>query len=200
MPENLWTLINFVDIERGEANWPELLKHIPELEALDGMEQPPDYHKYDGRLHTIHTVANLVRDHKGVDEAERDLVVMAALLHDIGKPKTRAWNEEKGRFTFYKHSDVGGDMAEVILTRLETHERDKAKIVELVRAHEFQYSDEWSDKAIKRLIKKVNIHHLAALRRADLAAQGADAEHERTELAKLDKLVSRATALGELPA
>ena len=186
MSLRIWDAIFFKDITEGECLWPEFVAHIPELKALEGMEQPPDYHKYDGKMHTLYAVLYAPDD---------SIVKMAALFHDIGKPLVKEWSKEKGRIIFHKHADASAEITERTLKRFCVQEPSLTQVVELVRAHEFQYSPEWSDKAVRRLMRKLDIRQLAALRRADLQAQGADAKHENDEKMKVYALLSRASTL-----
>ena len=119
----------------------------------------------------------------------------AALLHDIGKPRTRAVHETTGDYTFYHHETVGADMAMAILERLRFSNDERDRIVSLVRHHIVCYSDEWTDAAVRRFIRRVSrerIEDLYALSRADVRSKGTDA---LAELSALEKLEARVTAI-----
>ncbi len=87
----------------------------PEIEAMHGQEQPPQFHP-EGDVFT-HTVMML-------DEMETDpplILALAVLLHDVGKPPTaRVTIEEDGseRVRFNTHASVGAEMARDVLKRL----------------------------------------------------------------------------------
>lgn len=84
---------------------------IPELVELMRVEQPPQYHKFDVWQHTLETLKNLP------STADINLKI-AALLHDIAKPQTKGYSEEKSRITFHNHDKVGAQIASSICHRL----------------------------------------------------------------------------------
>lgn len=150
---------------------------IPEL--LEGINVvQPQFHEDDVFTHSL----------KSVDEAE-DRVKLAALLHDIGKPRTRT-EDDKG-VHFYGHDKVGSEMAEEIMRRMKFSNAEIDRVVKLIRWHMFYYPSAdwrtisqgdplsegdhgWSDGAIRRLINNVggeeNVDDLMRLRIADAAA------------------------------
>ena len=94
---------------------------------------------------------------------------LAALLHDIGKPKTFTLDDDEVGH-FYGHQDISGDMSEIILKRLRTSNEmiDTVKI--LVKEHMTQHND-YSKKGLKRLINRVGrekIYWLLDLQKADM--------------------------------
>jgi len=99
---------------------------------------------------------------------------MAALLHDIGKPKTK--RGEGNDSTFYNHEIIGAQMAEKILNRLRFPKKDVEKIVNLVRYHLFYYNvDEVGEASVRRLVRNVgaeNMEDLLELRMADRIGSG----------------------------
>src|SRR5438067_9448941 len=85
-----------------------LARIVPELLEGVGFEQN-QYHAYDVFRHTL----------RAVDFAPRDLTVrLAALLHDVAKPRSAQPPAPKGEHTFYKHEFVGEELAKEILLRL----------------------------------------------------------------------------------
>ena len=165
-----------------------LLKLIlPELEEGYGVEQPPQYHKYDVYWHSLYSC----------DAAPKNAVILrlAALLHDIGKPKC------KEGYTFYNHDQVGAEMAENALKRLRFSGDDIKQVANLIRNHMFEYSSEWSDAAVRRFIRRIggveNISGLFQLRRADARAMEREIESEYLiELQKrIDKFIAEENAL-----
>jgi len=101
-------------------------------------------------------------------------VKLAALLHDIGKPKSK--RIIKGEVTFYNHEYIGAKMTDKILKRLKFKNEDREKIVNLVKNHMFYYNvGEVTASSVRRLIKKVgkeNIKDLIDLRIADRLGSG----------------------------
>jgi len=137
-----------------------LLKMIlPELEKCVGVEQPKAFHVYDVYYHSIYAC----------DAAPKELplVRIAALLHDISKPACK-----KGD-TFYDHDNAGAAAAKKILKRLKFSNDDIKEVVNLIKNHMFNYTQEWSDSAVRRFIKRVgpdNLEDLFILRISDMKA------------------------------
>ena len=111
-----------------------LLTHIvPELLRGDGVEQS-QAHRYDVLEHSIRTLA-----HSGVKQFRLE-VRLAALLHDIGKPKTREWSDERADWSFHAHEVVGARMVTKILRRLKFSKEIIDTVTLFVRWHMF-FSD-----------------------------------------------------------
>jgi len=101
-------------------------------------------------------------------------VRLAALLHDIGKPKTK--KIIKGVATFYNHEYLGAKMTDRIMTRLRFSNEDRLRVVNLVKNHMFYYNvGEVTAASVRRLIVKVgkeNLQDLIDLRVADRLGSG----------------------------
>jgi len=101
-------------------------------------------------------------------------VRLAALFHDIGKPRTK--RGEGPDATFYGHEVVGAKMTAQILNRLKFPKKDIEKIVKLVRYHLFYYNPgEVGESSVRRLIRKVgleNMEELIQVRMADRIGSG----------------------------
>ncbi len=101
-------------------------------------------------------------------------VRLAALLHDIAKPRTR--KTIKGVATFYNHEYLGAKMVNKIMTRLKFSNKDKERVVNLVKNHMFYYNvGEVSAASVRRLLFKVgpdNLQDLIHLRVADRLGSG----------------------------
>jgi len=122
---------------------------------------------------------------------------MAALFHDIGKPRVRAMDPE-GRPTFYEHERVSAAMAEQILLRLKLPHAVVKDVSHLIAHHMFNYQEEWSDAAVRRLIARVGdekIKDIIALRRADQV--GMCRENARTFPEGLANFAARVSAVLE---
>jgi hypothetical protein len=138
---------------------------MPEL--LESVRFPQNrWHAYDVWEHTL----------RCVDFAPPDLVVrLAALLHDVAKPRTAAAGAP-GENTFHGHERLGGELTAQMLARLRFPKREVAdRVAHLVREHNWHYLPEWSDSAVRRTIARVGPAELPALwdlRRADLRARG----------------------------
>ena len=133
---------------------------LPELTEGHGIEQG-SFHCYDVFHHSLYAC----------DAAPKDSPVLrlAALLHDVGKPRTRGRSPE-GRPTFYGHEKLSAEMAAEILERLKLPHVVIKDVTHLVRQHMFNYQEEWTDAAVRRLVARVgedSIQPLIELRRAD---------------------------------
>jgi tRNA nucleotidyltransferase (CCA-adding enzyme) len=161
----------------------------PELLEGVGMEQNK-WHAFDVWRHGMECM----------DACQADPVLrIAAMLHDVGKPRTRAWSDKTSDYTFYDHDRVGAEIAAPIAERLRFSNEDRERIVALVRFHLFHYSDEWSDAAVRRWIRRVGADRLAdlyLLNQADVRAKGRDFEPDLAALAALEAHVARVLAEG----
>ena len=160
-----------------EVTYPELLEQV-------GCEQN-QWHAYDVWNHTMH-----VLDESDGDPIER----VAALLHDVAKPRTRAKSEKTNDWTFYHHEKVGADMAERWLREYRFSNSERELVTGLIRHHLICYSDEWTDAAVRRFIKRVgadNVEPLLRLGEADALGKGRNVEEE---LALLKELRGRVDA------
>ena len=166
---------------------------IPELLESIGFAQNR-YHAYDVWRHTL----------RCVDFSPAELVVrLAALLHDVAKPRCAAPREgAPGEHTFYDHEKVGADLTAEILTRLRFSHREIERVALLVREHNWHYLPEWNDGTVRRTLARIGASELPALwalRRADLEARGRLVEEglanqEQAE-ARFAREVERASAL-----
>jgi len=116
---------------------------LPELAQMR-LEQDPIHHHKDVLAHTIAVVAKT--------KPER-LVRLAALLHDVGKPKTRAFTD--GGVTFHHHEVVGARMARDRMQALKYSADDVEAVRKLVYLHlRFHgYGDGWTDAAVRRFVR-----------------------------------------------
>ncbi len=131
---------------------------IPQLLEGVGVKQR-GMHKFDVFEHAI----------IAADFAEKDIIIrLAALLHDIGKP--RCLDIKDGEPTFYNHDIVSAKMAEEIMLCLKFPKYVIRQVTHLIKYHMFNYTEDWTDSAIRRFISKVgieNIQNLLKLRYAD---------------------------------
>jgi len=137
----------------------EIFKYvIPEFLEGVGVKQK-GMHKFDVFEHSIISS----------DFAEKDIIIrLAALFHDIAKP--RCIGTKDGEPTFYNHDIVSSKMTEEILLRLKFPKNVIKQVSHLIKFHMFNYTEDWSDSAIRRFISKVgieNVHNLLKLRYAD---------------------------------
>ncbi len=153
---------------------------FPELAAQRGIPQNkiPGMDLLDHSLATLDAAARLAPG--------RQRLLLAALLHDVGKPETYA----DGHFP--DHDVVGARIADAFLARLAVPRRECEAVASLVRWHMFGYEQGWSDAAIRRFLRRVGPHRveeLLLLRAADNVGSGKspDAGH-------LDELRARVQA------
>jgi tRNA nucleotidyltransferase (CCA-adding enzyme) len=161
----------------------------PELLLGVGMEQNK-WHSFDVWRHAMECMDACAGD---------PILRIAALLHDVGKPKTRAWSDKTNDWTFYEHERVGAEIADPIAARLRFSNDERARIVALVRHHLFHYSSDWADAAVRRWMKRVGPERIAdlyALNEADVRAKGRDASPDLAALAALKAHVARVVAEG----
>jgi tRNA nucleotidyltransferase/poly(A) polymerase len=102
-----------------------LAEVLPEIKALQGVQQPPQFHP-EGDV-WIHTLMML----DGLRQPSATLA-MGVLLHDVGKPPTFSVRD---RIRFDGHPEVGAKMAEAICGRLRLSLKQTERVVELVRHH-----------------------------------------------------------------
>ena len=107
-----------------------LMAHVlPEIEALKGCEQPPQFHpEGDVFVHTRRMLELL-------PEATSVPLVFSVLFHDIGKPATFSLDPNEGRIRFNGHDKVGAEMTERVMERLRFSREEIDAAVEAVANH-----------------------------------------------------------------
>jgi tRNA nucleotidyltransferase (CCA-adding enzyme) len=133
---------------------------LPELAAQRGIPQ----NKIEGEDLLGHTLRSV-----DAAPADRPVVRLAVLLHDVGKPATM----DDGPFR--SHDVVGAEMAEQLLERLRTPKAATERVVRLVRHHMFTYEPGWGDAGVRRFIQRVGIDavdDVFELREADNVGSG----------------------------
>lgn len=128
----------------------DLLKYIiPELEKMISIDQG-GAHKYDVWEHSLRALQHAADKNWSLE------VRLAALLHDIGKPKARRAGEVGEKWTFYGHEVVGARMTEKILQDLRYPKKVIEKVTKLVRWHMFfADTEQISLSAVRRIVAKV---------------------------------------------
>ena len=158
---------------------------LPELPALQ-LEQDPLHQHKDVLRHTMAVV----------DKASPDLTLrLAALLHDIGKPRTRAISDEGVTFRF--HEVVGAKMARARLVALKYPQAiidDVSDLVELhLRFHTYKLG--WTDRAVRRYVRDAGplLERLNELTRCDATTR--NARKVATFARRMDELERRIVEL-----
>jgi len=144
-----------------------LKEFLPEI--LEGYKVAQNkHHIYDCYEHSVNALEYAAKRNFSTS------VRLAALLHDVGKPRVKRGKKEEA--TFYNHEVVGAKMTRGILRRLKFKKNDIEKVTLLVRYHLFYYNvGEVSESSVRRLLRKVgkdNIEELLQVRMADRIGSG----------------------------
>ena len=158
---------------------------LPELPGLS-LEQDPIHRHKDVLAHTLAVVDKTSPDR---------LLRLAALFHDVGKPKTRAFVD--GGVTFHHHEVVGARMTRQRMTALKYPKDDIEMVTELVNLHlRFHtYSLGWTDRAVRRYVRDAGplLDRLNELTRCDCTTRN---EAKAKALGRrMDELESRIAEL-----
>ncbi|MFD0885937.1 CCA tRNA nucleotidyltransferase [Streptosporangium algeriense] len=168
---------------------------LPELPKLR-LEIDEHHRHKDVYEHTLIVLEQAI----GLEENGADGILRwAALLHDVGKPKTRR-HEAGGRVSFHHHEVVGAQLAKKRLTELKFPKdvvADVAKLVELhLRFHGYG-TGEWTDSAVRRYVRDAGhlLDRLHKLTRADCTTR--NRRKAQTLSQTYDQLEERIARLAE---
>lgn len=160
---------------------------LPELNAL-ALEQDPVQRHKDVLAHTIAVVQRAPTDR---------LLRLSCLLHDIGKPKTRAYGPEG--VSFHHHEVVGARMARKRMTELHYSNEDIDIVYRLIELHlRFHgYDQHWTDSAVRRYVRDASeqLWRLNQLTRADCTTRNKKKAEDLA--ARMDALEERIEVLRE---
>ena len=133
---------------------------LPEIEAMKGVEQPPQFHpEGDVFVHTLLMLEKLPRPCPST-------LAWGALLHDVGKPPT--FRVAPDRIRFDNHVSVGVKMAEAICRRLRFSNTDTDQILALVDNHmKFGQADRMSESTFKKFVRMPSFAEHLELHRLD---------------------------------
>lgn len=138
---------------------------LPELDAAFTQKQAR-HHTWDVGKHSIESLRHC--------PSTDPIVRLATLLHDIGKPAV-AKRVSSTLITFYNHEVVGIPIARKILDRLHMSKKDRDRILNLIRWHQFSVDEYITDAAVRRFIARVgpdNIDDMIDLRIGDRLGGG----------------------------
>ncbi len=159
---------------------------LPELPGL-ALEQDPVHHHKDVLAHTIAVVAKT--------RPER-IVRLAALFHDVGKPKTRSFGP-RGKVSFHHHEVVGARMTRERMQALRYSVGDIDAVARLVELHlRFHtYKMGWTDSAVRRYVRDAGplLDELNELTRCDCTTRNRRRAEELSR--RMDTLEERIAAL-----
>jgi poly(A) polymerase len=175
-------------VETGLAD-----EFLPELPAMR-LEQDPIHRHKDVLAHTIAVVENVqpaAREHFDFHRTR-----LAALFHDVGKPKTRSYRKGKG-VAFHHHEVVGARMTRERMQALRYPNDDVDAVSALVEMHlRFHtYKMGWTDSAVRRFVRDAGdlLDELIVLTRCDCTTRN---ERKATALARrMDELEDRIAVL-----
>jgi poly(A) polymerase len=142
---------------------------LPEIEAMKGIEQTPDYHpEGDVFTHTMLTLSHL--------QSPTETLAYGCLLHDVGKPV--CIRREEGRLTFYGHTEKGAEMAEDALKRLKRSRATWERVAYLVRNHlGHTQAPNMRLSTLKRFLGEEGIDELLELTRIDALSANGDLQY-----------------------
>ena len=161
------------------------LAHYPELAALDGLEQEPDwYPEGDALTHSgmAARVAADAADEAGLSSDERYVVVPAALLHDVGKAATTKRQVDAAgveRIVSPGHAQAGAGLAEAFLVSIGCPEHLRRRVAALVVEHMAATMGEPTPRAVRRLARRLapaTLEDWALVVRADRLGRGGNSE------------------------
>ena len=177
--DGLWFLV-----ETGLAD-----EFLPELNHMR-LEQDPVHRHKDVLAHTIAVVRNT---------RPELLVRLAALFHDVGKPKTRSFDKGAGGVSFHHHEVVGARMTEERLRALKYPNETVADVTQLVYLHLriHTYAMGWTDKAVRRYVRDAGhlLDDLNHLQRCDCTTR--NPKRAAALQRRMDELEARIAELRE---
>jgi tRNA nucleotidyltransferase (CCA-adding enzyme) len=172
---------------------------FPELKALDGCPQEPEWHpEGDVWVHTLMVIDEARRRIDDLDHARRLTVMLGAVCHDLGKPSTTAVID--GRIRSMEHEQAGVAPAMSLLDRLNVHTVggfDVRRQVGGIVAHHlkplafFKSATPVGDGAFRRLAQKVDLELLARVAESDCLGRTG-----RFDCSGIQWFLGRARALG----
>ena len=176
------------------------LKHFPEVAALHGTPQDPEWHpEGDAFAHTQFCLDALVKlpEWQSAPPAHRRQLTFAVLAHDFGKPATTEKGERRGELRWISpgHEAAGAPLTDTFFERLGAPHDLKDHVRPLVQFHLYHHHGEppFSDSSIRRLARKLTpatINDLCLVMRAD--HDGRPPLHSEDTLKRISQLAAKA--------
>lgn len=138
---------------------------VPEIFGMIGCTQNNKHHKYDVFGHTVRVMI-------GCNHYNDYILMMAALLHDIGKPLVKTVKED-GIEHFIGHAEESVKLSNIILRRLKFTNEERMKISQLVEVHDM-FNQSVKISSVRRFMSTLSLEQLERykiLRKADIDAQ-----------------------------
>ncbi len=175
-------------------------KLFPELKALDGCPQEPEWHpEGDVWVHTLQVDDQTRTRIDDLPRPQQIAMMLGAVCHDLGKPRTTKFSD--GRIRSLDHEEQGVEPALSLLDRLNVHSIDgydvRGQVTGLTAQHLkpgawYKVRDEVGDGAFRRLAAKVDLELLARLAKSDCLGR----EPGKFDCTAMDWFLDRARGLG----
>ena len=175
-------------------------KLFPELKALDGCVQEPEWHpEGDVWVHTLQVIDQARTRIDDLDRPRQLAIMLGAVCHDFGKPATTAFLD--GRIRSIDHEEQGVAPATAFLDRLNVHSLDaydvRREVLGMTAQHLkpgmwFKVRDQVGDGAFRRLSQKLDLELLARLAKSDCLGR----EPGTFDCTAMDWFLERARAIG----
>ncbi len=183
-----------VDLELARYFCPELM----DLKAINAPDEASTNEDGRVRVPSDARMKNLLEHVMGVIDNSPPYLLprLAALFHDIAKPRTFSYNN--GEVHFFGHDVVGARMSRRILSDLRYDQQTIEQVSRLVELHMRQAAntDEWSERAVRRFVHTVGVDTLdplLTLARADITSS--NPKRVQKHLSRLERLVTRCDEL-----
>lgn len=166
---------------------------LPEIAAMLGVAQPRRFHKLDVYRHTL-AALDFAAQTPGSDAYFR----FAVLYHDAGKPPSLTTRH--GEPSFIGHEIEGARLTTRRCEALRFPKREIERVTALVRQHLVRYTTRWSDRALRRFMRRVTpalIPDLLALYAADVRAKDPERHRDKSLPDEVAALAARIDALQE---
>ncbi len=146
---------------------------FPEIEAMKGVEQTPDYHpEGDVFVHTLMMLEQISNLKSQISES----LAYGCLLHDVAKPV--CVKKEGTRVTFYGHSEKGAEMAVEILKRLKRSRAVWERVAYLVKNHlRHTQASKMRLSTLKRFLGEEGVEELLEIARIDALSANGDLQY-----------------------